>query len=170
LPTITSGDAARLEALYSEHHDQLLRFAVVVASGDREDAEELVQEAFVRLGRAASWPAAGAEAAYLRSTVLNLNRGLIRRLSLRRRRTVPADDTTRHDHVEASAVASEGQGRILAEIRALPLRQAECVALHYLVDLPDTEVASTLGISVGAVKSHLARARSTLATKLGDLR
>ena len=51
-------------------------------------------------------------------------------------------------------------------VRALPLRQAQAVALHYGLDLPVSEVAATLGCAEGTVKAHLARARTALARSL----
>ena len=52
-------------------------------------------------------------------------------------------------------------------VRTLPRRQAQCAALRYLYQMSGTEIARTLGISEGSVKVHLARARSTLAIRLG---
>ena len=51
-------------------------------------------------------------------------------------------------------------------VRALPRRQAQSVALHYLFDLSVADVAATLGIAEGSVKVHLSRARQTLAARL----
>ena len=53
-------------------------------------------------------------------------------------------------------------------VRALPPRQRAAVVLFYFADLPETEVAATLGCSVGTVKSQLAKARAALARGLGD--
>ena len=55
-----------------------------------------------------------------------------------------------------------------AAVRALPRRQAQVVALYYLFDLAVAEVAATLAISEGSVKTHLSRARASLAVELGD--
>ena len=55
-------------------------------------------------------------------------------------------------------------------LRALPDRQRVAVALHYLADLSVADVAAAMGISEGAVKTHLHRARSQLAVSLEGLR
>jgi RNA polymerase sigma-70 factor (ECF subfamily) len=54
----------------------------------------------------------------------------------------------------------------MAAIRRLPERQRDCVVLHYFCELSDVEVASVLGVSSGSVKTHLHRARATLAHEL----
>lgn len=53
-----------------------------------------------------------------------------------------------------------------AEVRRLPRRQAQVIALHYIYDLGVAEVATTLGCAEGTVKVHLSRARSTLAERI----
>ena len=55
-------------------------------------------------------------------------------------------------------------------VRRLPDRQRDCVVLHYYEELTDMEIARTLGISVGSVKTHLHRARTALAAILEDER
>src|SRR5690606_15335362 len=68
-----------LERLFRDHGTPLLRLAVVL-TGDQGLAEDLVQEAFVRLQRVRTGPAPGSELAYLRRTVVNLSHGHHRRL------------------------------------------------------------------------------------------
>ena len=156
-----------LEALFRAHATPLLRLAVVL-TGDRSVAEELVQDAFVRLHRSGSKPAAGTELAYLRRTVINLAHGHHRHLRVVRRRTLepPGDE----EAAETGALRRAGHHEVLESVRALPSRQRACVALRYYSDLPDAEIAATLGISVGAVKTHLHRARAALAERLEGLR
>lgn len=55
-----------------------------------------------------------------------------------------------------------------AEVRALPRRQAQVVALHYVYDLSVADVARTLEMSEGTAKTHLSRARTSLARVLGE--
>ena len=55
-----------------------------------------------------------------------------------------------------------------AEVRRLPRRQAQSVALYYVYDLGVADVAKTLGVSEGSVKVHLTRGRATLARRLGE--
>ena len=55
-----------------------------------------------------------------------------------------------------------------AVVRALPPRQQEAVALHYLLDMPVADTAAAMGCNEGTVKSHLARARATLFERMKD--
>ncbi len=156
-----------LEALFRAHASPLLRLAVVL-TGDHALAEELVQEAFVRLHRAPKPPAAGAERAYLRRTVINLSHGHHRHLQVvRRHATDPAPD---REAAELDALRRD-EGRLVVDaIRSLPTRQRDCIVLRFYEDLTDTEIAAALGLSPGSVKTHLHRARTTLADRLEALR
>lgn len=156
-----------LDGLFRAHATPLLRLAVVL-TGDHPLAEELVQEAFVRLHHTPHRPAAGAEVAYLRRTVINLSHGHHRHLRVVRRRTT--DPSPDGEAAEVDAVRRDGQRRVAAAVRALPRRQRDCVVLRYYADLSDTEIADALGISAGAVKTHLHRARAALADDLEALR
>ncbi len=60
--------------------------------------------------------------------------------------------------------------RVLAALRSLPDRQREVLALRYYLDLSEAEIAATLGISAGSVKTHAHRGLATLAERLEDLR
>jgi RNA polymerase sigma-70 factor (sigma-E family) len=156
-----------LEDLFRAHATPLLRLAVVV-TGDRALAEELVQEAFVRLHRASHPPVGAATRAYLRRTVINLAHGHHRHLRVVRRH---ADDR-RPDGASADVdvVRHDDQRRVVEAVRSLPERQRDCIVLRFYEDLTDTEIAEALGISAGSVKTHLHRARATLATQLEALR
>jgi RNA polymerase sigma-70 factor (ECF subfamily) len=156
-----------LDALFRAHATPLLRLAIVL-SGDRGLAEELVQEAFVRLHRAPAPPAPGAELAYLRRTVINLSHSHHRHLRVVR--AAPNDAVDEVAAAEHDAVRRDGQRRVVAAVRALPARQRDCVVLRYYADLSDTEIAAALDLRVGSVKTHLHRARKALATTLEALR
>ena len=156
-----------LEVLYRAHATALLRLAMVL-TGDRPLAEELVQEAFVRLHRSGASPLPGTERSYLRRTVINLSHGHHRHLAVVRRRSVEA--TPDAEAAEHEAVRRDSQRRVAAAVRRLPARQRDCIVLHYFEDLPDSAIAETLGISTGSVKTHLSRARAALAEQLENLR
>ena len=159
--------AVDLDHLFREHATPLLRLAVVL-TGDRPLAEELVQEAFVRLHRTGRAPALGAERAYLRRTVINLSHSHHRHLRVvRSTRQERVDDAA---PAEQHAVTRDAQERVAAAIRALPVRQRDCIVLRFYEDLSDTQIAEALGLSPGSVKTHLHRARTALATHLEALR
>jgi RNA polymerase sigma-70 factor (sigma-E family) len=160
-------DELDLDELFRLHATALLRLAVVL-TGDRPLAEELVQEAFVRLHRTGRGPAPGTELAYLRRTVINLSHGHHRHLRVARRHR-PSTPTT-GAAAEVDAARREAQREVAAAVRALPDRQRDCVVMRYYAELSDTEIAAALGISPGSVKTHLHRARAALAGRLEALR
>jgi RNA polymerase sigma-70 factor (sigma-E family) len=150
-----------LAQLFDAHYRSLCRLAYVFLA-DSGHVEDVVQEAFLRtftgVGRLRDKSRADA---YLRRSVVNLCRSRLRR------RSVQGRDRGYHcgeDLVEGPAPRDPD---VLAAVRALPLRQRAAVVLFYYADLPEAEVAATLGCSVGTVKSQLAKARATLARRLG---
>ena len=158
---VTDRDEA-LRWLFEEQYASLVRLAALLTD-DRETAEDVVQEAFVRMYRA--WDRVrevSAAPAYLRSIVLNLARSGLRRkrMARRRGRGAQADAASAED----DALIREDQRVVLAALRSLPRRQRECLTLRYYQDLSEAEIAEGLGISAGSVKSHssrgIARARS----------
>lgn len=126
------------------------------ASGDRQLAEEATDEAFVRaLER---WPRVcgmAAPAAWVTTVGLNC----IRRAKRRRRLEEHLLRRARPETVAPLAVADP----VWAQVASLPARQRTAVALRYLADLTEPEVAAAMGISRGTVASTLADARRRLA-------
>jgi RNA polymerase sigma-70 factor (ECF subfamily) len=146
--------------LFTQHARSLVRMARIFVD-DKNAAEDLVQEAFIRLARSAHRIDDRAKAApYLRSIVLNLARDHNRRglVSLRHRPTTVPD----LDSAEDELVVREDQREVLDAVRALPLRQRDCVVLRYYLDLGIPEIADTLGISANSVKTHLKRGLAAL--------
>jgi len=153
-----------LAKLFDAHYRGLCRLAYVLL-GDAGQAEDVVQEAFLRtftgVGRLRDKDRADA---YLRRSVVNLCRSRLRRRSLEGRSTPDAGAAWASPWVEPPVLRDPD---LLAAVRALPPRQRAAVVLFYYADLAETEVASTLGCSVGTVKSQLAKARAALARCLG---
>ena len=152
-----------LASLFDAHYRSLCRLAYVLL-GDPAHAEDVVQEAFLRtftgLGRLRDRDRADA---YLRRSVVNLSRSRLRRRSVEGRGNAAA-------HQAGRLVSPLGGSDLdlLRAVRALPPRQRAAVALFYYADLAESDVASTLGCSVGTVKSQLAKARAALARCLGE--
>jgi RNA polymerase sigma factor (sigma-70 family) len=156
--------ASGLEALFRAHHHGLVRLAMVLI-GDPGRAEELAQEAFVRFDPSRVRP--GAELPYLRRTVVNLSHSHHRHLRVVR--AAPPDLGYVTEAPAGPAELSEQSARhrqVMVAIRRLPERQRDCVVLHYFCELSDVEVAAVLGVASGSVKTHLHRARATLAHEL----
>jgi RNA polymerase sigma factor (sigma-70 family) len=81
-----------------------------------------------------------------------------------RRRVEPV--STAGISAEEHVVLMDDQQDVLDAMRALPRRQRECLVLRYYLDLSEAEIASTLGISNGSVKSHASRGLAALARRL----
>lgn len=146
------------------HYRSLLRLGAVLGH-DWSVAEELVQESFVRYHRSGTRPRPGAELAYLRRTVINLAHDHHRRAAFIGR--LVHYDPAPMASSEDEALTNQQQVAIAAAVRRLPRRQHDCVVLYYFADLSTAEIASTLEISAGSVKTHLHRGRTALAGVLG---
>jgi RNA polymerase sigma factor (sigma-70 family) len=145
---------------YRGARDECLR-AVLVSVGDRDMAQELVDEAFARA--CASWRKVSehpAPAAWVVRTALNENISRWRR----RRREVAVPDPGKFADL-AGADAADGSAvdpRIMAALMRLPARQRQVVALRMFLDLDTDRTAEVLGIAPSTVKAHLARAIGAL--------
>jgi RNA polymerase sigma-70 factor (sigma-E family) len=156
-----------LEGVYRQHYRSLVRLASLLVD-DVGRCEEIVQDAFVNVWRRG--PAVRADArlpAYLRSAVLNGARSHLRRRQVARRHLEAVHDPGAG--AEDAGLAGD-EHLVLAALRGLPRRQREVLVLRYYLDLPEVEIADTLGIAPGSVKTHAHRGLATLATELEDLR
>jgi RNA polymerase sigma factor (sigma-70 family) len=157
---ITADTEALVVRLFHAEGRSLVRLARLFVD-DRNAAEDLVQEAFLRLARHAHRIDDVERApAYLRSIVLNLARDHNRRglVSLRHHATTVVDQPSPDDLL----VRSEEHLRVLEAVRSLPIRQRDCVTLRYFTELGIDAIASTLGVSTNSVKTHLQRGLSNL--------
>jgi RNA polymerase sigma-70 factor (sigma-E family) len=166
--TSWSADEA-LELLYAAHWRRLVRLAVLLVQ-DVGTAEEIVQECFVAVhGRWNRLNDPDKALAYLRQSVVNRSRSHLRHLAVVRRhadREPPPEPVVGADH---TAYDMARRATVLAALRALPRRQREVLVLRYYLDLSEAEIADTLGISRGAVKSHASRGATALRAQLGEV-
>jgi RNA polymerase sigma-70 factor (sigma-E family) len=132
---------------------------------DRNAAEDLVQEAFIRLARSARRIEDPARApAYLRSIVLNLARDHNRRGLVSLRHRSPIIDV--QAGVDDELAVRDDQRQVLDALRDLPARQRACLVLRYYDELGIDDIAVTLGVSRNSVKTHLQRGLSALEVRL----
>ncbi len=153
-----------LGVLFREQATALVRLARFFVD-NRDAAEDIVQEAFIRLARSAHQiQERDRAAAYLRSIVLNLARDHNRRglVSLPHR---PPGDPAPASVEELVAVRADQQ-RVVAALRELPLRQRDCLLLRHS-GYAYAEIAATLGIALGSVGVLLARAEHAFRTIYG---
>lgn len=146
--------------LYRAHYTSLVRLASLLV-GDSWQGEEIVQDAFVAMhGKWRRLRDPANALAYLRQAVVNRSRSALRHSAVvARHQPAPLPDEPSAEH---QALAHLRRAEILAAIRALPRRQRETLILRYYADLSEEQIADTLGISTGAVKSHAFRGLAAL--------
>jgi RNA polymerase sigma-70 factor (ECF subfamily) len=162
-----AGDLDAYEVLVARFTAPAYRAATLL--GARDDAEDVVQEAFVKayhkLG--AFRGDAGAFRAWLLAIVANQTRNLHRTrrrydaLVLREAARYGSHDLAAGDPADA-AEAGERRGQLLAALRALPDRDRDVIVCRYLLDLSEAQTAAALGWRTGTVKSRTARALARL--------
>ena len=158
-------DADRVvTAIYSEHYRSLVRLAAFLVR-DNATAEEVVQDSFVAMHGA--WRRlrdTDKALSYLRQSVVNRSRSVLRhRIVVDKNTPKPPPDMPSAEH---GAIIQLERSAVVIALRGLPERQREALVLRYYGDMSEAQIASVMGISRGAVKSHTARAMSALRTVL----
>jgi RNA polymerase sigma-70 factor (sigma-E family) len=160
----TADDA--VTRLFAAHYRTLVRIAVLLLH-DRAVAEEVVQEAFVELHlRWKRLRDVDKALAYLRASVVNRSRSALRHRGVVDRFVARALPEPNAPSAETSALGALEHAEIITALRALPARQREALVLRYYADLSEADIAETMGVSRGAVKSHTARGIAALRQNL----
>jgi RNA polymerase sigma-70 factor (sigma-E family) len=150
--------------LYTVHYRRLVRSAWVLVR-DVPTAEEVVQDAFVSMHDA--WQRlrdAENALAYVRAAVVNRSRSILRhQMVVERNQEKPPPDMPSAEH---GALVSLERAAVVAALQSLTARQREAIVLRYYADLSEAEIATAMGISRGAVKSHTARGMAALRAAL----
>jgi RNA polymerase sigma-70 factor (sigma-E family) len=161
--------AGRLGELYLRHADAAARLAYLL-TGDRLLAEDLVQEAFVRLaGRLAHLRDQAAFEAYLRRTVVNLSNSHFRRKRVERAYLERARGQlgSQQPTVEPAA----GDDDLWEALLHLNARQRSAIVLRYYEDLSERQTAEILDCRPGTVKSLVSRGLEAVRAEMkGDHR
>ena len=155
-------DAAAFAEFYSSASDDCLR-VVLATVRDRQTAEDLVAEAFARAW--ASWRKVSkhpAPRAWVVRTALNAHRSWWRR----RQREITVAEV---DVAVTQPPAEPADGRLMAAVLRLPLRQRQVIACRLFLDLDTAQTAQTIGIAPGTVTAHLARGIAVLRGEFADL-
>jgi len=152
-------------ALFESEYPPLLRIAYGL-TGSQAEAEELVQEAFIRCyqrwDRVESYDNPGA---WLRRVLLNLAASRGRRLAAEVRALTHLGARPGH-HPAGPAEAGAGDEEFWAAVRRLPRRQAQAIVLYYGDDLPTDDVARVMRCAEGTVRALLHQAQTALAKVL----
>lgn len=170
MPRLDGIDRDRaVELLFAAHHLPMVRLATLLGA---DDAEDVVAEAFYQMYlRWRRLRSAEAAAAYLRSVVVNRTRMRIRHLQVARRHLQRVDDVAEQGKSgEAMAMLHDDQRALVDALARLSIRQREALVLRYWLDLRECEIADAMGISTGAVKSHVSRGMAALSRMLEERR
>ena len=163
-----TAELARQQAvwhLYDRRYSDMVRFATFL-TGDVHAAQDIVQDAFVRLLDAWDRIADPERAdAYLKATIVNQVRDEHRRREVAARRGSPHLSLVAS--AEDDALGRVGRQHVIDAVSALPLRQRACVVMRHWMRMTESEIAGTLGLSVGSVRTHVKRGTATLQRALG---
>jgi RNA polymerase sigma-70 factor (sigma-E family) len=153
-----------ITAMYDTEYRSLVRMSAVLL-GDVGSAEEIVQDSFIAVH--AAWRGLrdiDKGVHYLRRTVMNRSRSLLRHRVVVDKH-MPASEPDMPS-AEQAAIVRLQRAAVIAALRTLPTRQREALVLRFYLDLSEEQVAATMRISQGAVKSHTARGKAALRSLL----
>jgi RNA polymerase sigma factor (sigma-70 family) len=165
---------ASFEDVYAGAHLGLLRFATLMAGGNRDVAEDAVAEVFARILHKRSWLGVEDVGAYLRRCVVNELRGRWRKehrrslVRARFHRGGRAGPDGEEETATDFASAADQRQRVIAAVAKLPAAQRAVIVLRLYEDRSEADTAAILGVPLGTVKSSFARARATLSTLLTE--
>ena len=155
------GNDPDFDRFFLSHYDGLVR-SLTAITGDRERADDCVQEAFIRAF--ARWRRIRRydnPATWVRRVAINLSRDVSKAEKRRRRRE--DNDRLHEDHAAASPADAVAADLYLVDLlQRLTPQQRAVAALFYVEDISVAEIAESLGLTAGAVKFHLNKARASL--------
>lgn len=166
-PKVERLGGSRLAEAYARHFPVAVRLAYLL-TGDAELAQDLAQDAFVKLtGRYFHYRSDASFEAYLRQTVVNLTRSHARRRKVESDRIIRSAKEIGMSQTTRDPVERQEGLRLLG---LLTYKQRATVVLRLYVDLSERETAELLGCKPGTVKSTLSRAMEVLRKDLEEVR
>jgi RNA polymerase sigma-70 factor (sigma-E family) len=163
-PAETEGST--LDELYRRHAPAAVRLGYLLLQ-DRSVAEDIVQDAFVRLaGRLVHLRDPGAFDAYLRRTVVNLSHSYLRRKKLERAFLKREMATTERDPARWPGSSIEDREVLWRALGRLSERQRVAIVLRFYEDLPEVQIAEILRCRPGTVKSLVSRGLEALSHEM----
>ncbi len=172
-------DTAAFSALVKRYQERMLRVAYSFL-GNREDARDIAQEAFVKAYESLPGFRGGSLfSTWLHRILVNLCKDYLRKKSVRQnlffvpRESEEEEETRREDRGPSppvgaldSVLGQEVGAAIREALETLPLQQRSAFTLRYLDGMSLAEIADTLGVSEGAVKAHVWQAAQKMQKKL----
>ncbi|THV41138.1 SigE family RNA polymerase sigma factor [Glycomyces buryatensis] len=166
VPPTCAGADVRTEAEFTdlyENHFSELAAQVCAYLGDATEAQDLVQEAFLRAWQ--RWEKVGGyeePVAWIRRVAWNLA------TSRHRRNQVARKFLQKSPPPETAPGASPDRVALVEALQHLPAKQRKALVMHYMADMPISAIAESTGAKEGTVKSWLHRGRRELAALLTD--
>jgi RNA polymerase sigma-70 factor (ECF subfamily) len=157
--TLPEERSSEFEAFFLEHHESLLR-ALWLVTRNRHEAEEITQDAFLRLLE--RWRAVRDPEAYLYRTAMNVFRSRLRRAAVALRKaahTIPVDD---------QLAEVEARDAVVRALAPLPARQRAAIVLMDVLGLSSEQAGEALAIRPVTVRVLAARGRATLREALHE--
>lgn len=177
MAALAQGDRDALAVLMERHYRRIYRVALSYLR-DPDEALDVVQETFVKaFQNAARWDARAEVGSWLTRIGINQAIDRYRRVRRRRQSEQPLEDgAADHDgrwsdggpSPERQALGRELGARLAGALRGLPERQRAIVVLRHYDEMTLEEIADTLGVSLGTVKSSLHRAIHRLRDRLRE--
>jgi len=168
MAAIAQGNGGAFTALVTRHINSVVRYALRYV-GFHADAEDIAQEAFIRLWKhAANWEQQGFT---LRSWLYRITYNLCIDQLRKRKQTIPIDDElslSSVDQPDDALVEHQQQKEIRQALASLPERQRSAILLCVYQGLTNIEAAMVMDISVEALESLLSRGRRTLKSKIQE--
>ena len=154
---------------YVKAREQTLARLAYLLTGDRDAAEDLLQNALAKCYR--NWERVrGVEQpdAYVRRIMVNERNSRWRRI-VRRKESAGSHVLEVHDHPAPPAAVDPAESLDLwRHVQALPRQQRAVLVLRYYEDLTEAQTAEILGCSLGTVKSHTSRALAAMRLRMSE--
>ncbi len=169
--SIQQGNSEALAELAERHYGLLMGYLYRVLNGDRQQAEDLVQETFMKVAREIehySYPRPFKP--WLYAIALNLARNHYRNGNQRAaaRNDVPDKLPDGAEPIETEVMRRGEAEQMMALLRKLPDQQREAIVLRYLEEFSQAEIAEVLNVPVGTVKSRVSLGLSRLRTLMQE--
>jgi len=163
-----NGTRSSFEEQYRAEAASVATLAYLI-TGDRHLAEDLTQEAFLRVGSRLRHVAPETFGPYVRRTVVNLVRSHFRRVAVTRKHaaSIETEHERRQQAADLDGTDRETRDELWRLLQQLPERQREAIVCRFYLDLSEAQTADALGISTGTVKSSTSRGLAALRVALG---
>jgi RNA polymerase sigma-70 factor (ECF subfamily) len=161
--------ASAREARFASLVERQSRFVFRVAYAllrNTYDAEDVVQETFLKLYRGGAWEAIENERAFLARAAWRLAVDKLRKV---RHEPLDLEKAASSASPEAAALSADWNAAVHRLVDALPPELRQPLALSTVEELSSREIAQVMGIAEGTVRTRIMRARQILKQKLGEL-